>query len=37
VGVLAENHHLDADIPGPHEIEGHRAAVNSIELVKDYM
>ncbi|KAJ9120835.1 hypothetical protein QFC22_002769 [Naganishia vaughanmartiniae] len=37
VGVLAENHHLDADIPGPHEIEGHRAAVNSIELVKDYI
>ncbi|KAJ9105314.1 hypothetical protein QFC21_001682 [Naganishia friedmannii] len=37
VGVLAENHHLDADIPGPYEIEGHRAAVNSIELVKDYI
>ena len=37
VGVLAENHRLDADIPGPLDIEGHRAAVNAIELVKDYM
>jgi hypothetical protein len=37
VGVQAENHLLQADIPHPNELEGHRAAVNAVALVKDLM
>lgn len=37
VGVQAENHLLQADIPHPNELEGHLAAVNAVALVKDLM
>lgn len=37
VGAQAENHLLQSEIPGPNELEGHKAAVNAIALAGDYM